>query len=83
MSSFSGTTPRIRSLSCSSTIKWAALSGKIIFAGQEIIGAWPMHKRNHHGITMAWQEPALFGGITVHDYLTLDRNRSDLSACLV
>jgi Fe-S cluster assembly ATP-binding protein len=57
-------------------------SGHIIFAGQDI-GAWPMHKRAQLGLSMAWQEPALFEGITVRDYLSLGHNRADLSVCLV
>jgi len=56
-------------------------SGQIVFAGQDV-GAWPMHKRAQLGISMAWQEPALFEGIAVRDYLNLGHNRPDLSACL-
>lgn len=56
-------------------------SGQIIFSGRDI-GTWPMQNRARLGITMAWQEPALFEGITVRDYLSLGRTKADLAACL-
>ena len=56
-------------------------SGQILFAGQDI-GDLAMHERARLGISMVWQEPALFEGITVRDYLSLGHSRADLSACL-
>jgi Fe-S cluster assembly ATP-binding protein len=56
-------------------------TGTILFAAQDI-GGWPMQKRAQSGISMVWQEPALFEGITVRDYLSIGRHRVDLSACL-
>lgn len=56
-------------------------SGQILFAGRDI-GDWPMHKRALLGISMAWQEPALFEGISVHDYLSLGGSGADVSDCL-
>ncbi|MCD2451689.1 ATP-binding cassette domain-containing protein [Methylicorpusculum oleiharenae] len=56
-------------------------SGQIFFAGQDI-GEWPLHKRAQLGISMVWQEPALFEGITVRSYLNLGSNQCDLPDCL-
>ncbi len=56
-------------------------SGQINFAGQDI-GEWPMYKRAQLGISMVWQEPARFEGISVRDYLNLGRSHSDLPDCL-
>lgn len=56
-------------------------SGQILFAGRDI-GEWPMHKRALMGISMAWQEPALFEGISVRDYLSLGGIGADFSDCL-
>lgn len=56
-------------------------SGQIIFAGQDI-GGWPMHKRTRLGISMVWQEPARFEGITVRDYLRLGCSQTGLPDCL-
>jgi Fe-S cluster assembly ATP-binding protein len=48
------------------------LSGEILFEGQ-VINDLKIHERAALGITMAWQEPVRFEGITVRDYLTLKR----------
>ncbi len=50
--------------------------GGIIFKGQEIanLSIW---QRAKLGITLAWQEPTRFEGITVADYLLLSRKRND------
>jgi Fe-S cluster assembly ATP-binding protein len=49
-------------------------SGEILFKGNSINGL-KLHERARLGITMAWQEPVRFEGISVRDYLTLkDRN---------
>lgn len=44
--------------------------GRIIFEGKEINNL-PIWRRAKLGITLAWQEPARFEGITVGDYLLL------------
>lgn len=56
-------------------------AGKILFAGRDI-GAWTMYERAQAGISMVWQEPALFEGISVRDYLSIGRGQADLSECL-
>lgn len=45
-------------------------SGEIIFGGK-IINDLKIHKRAQFGITMAWQEPVRFEGVSVKNYLTL------------
>ena len=58
--------------------------GKIIFEGQEITNL-PIWQRAKLGITLAWQEPARFEGITVEDYLLLgakEKNRLELEEAL-
>jgi len=58
--------------------------GKIIFEGQEITNL-PIWQRAKLGITLAWQEPARFEGITVEDYLLLgakEKNRLELEEIL-
>jgi len=49
---------------------YAPSSGKIVFDGKDI-GALPIHERARLGITLAWQEPARFEGLSVGAYLTL------------
>lgn len=56
-------------------------SGQILFAGKDI-GEYSMHERVRLGITMVWQEPALFEGISVRDYLSIGRGQADLQDCL-
>lgn len=51
-------------------------SGKILFDGSNIDGL-KIHERAGLGITMAWQEPVRFEGITVRNYLTLKNKDSD------
>lgn len=45
-------------------------SGEIKFDGK-VINELKIHERAHLGITMAWQEPVRFEGISVKDYITL------------
>lgn len=47
-------------------------SGEIIFDGK-IVNDLKIHERAQIGITMAWQEPVRFEGISVKDYLMLKR----------
>lgn len=49
-------------------------SGEILFEGKTI-NDLKIHERANLGITMAWQEPVRFEGISVEDYLIL-RNKS-------
>ncbi|HBR21367.1 MAG TPA: ABC transporter ATP-binding protein [Nitrospiraceae bacterium] len=51
-------------------------SGEIIFEGKTI-NTLKIHERSKLGITMAWQEPVRFEGISVRDYLTLKRTDVD------
>lgn len=58
--------------------------GKIIFKGEEINNL-PIWRRAKLGITLAWQEPARFEGITVEDYLLLgmkEKNREEVEESL-
>lgn len=45
-------------------------AGEILFAGRSLAGL-KVHERARLGITMAWQEPVRFEGITVRQYLSL------------
>lgn len=56
-------------------------AGKILFACQDI-SVWTMQDRARLGLSMVWQEPALFEGITVRDYLSMGNTQADLSSCL-
>ena len=49
--------------------------GSIIFEGQDIT-LRTISERAKLGITMAWQEPARFEGLTVREYLNLSRGLS-------
>ena len=51
-------------------------SGEIVFDGK-VINDLKIHERAKLGITMAWQEPVRFEGITVRDYLTLNNKDID------
>ncbi len=55
-------------------------SGEIIFAQQKI-DQYSIQKRASLGISMVWQEPAYFEGISVRDYLHLN-NQENLAECL-
>ena len=50
--------------------------GRILFDGADVT-ALRLHERARLGITMAWQEPVRFEGISVADYLTLRDRRAD------
>ena len=56
-------------------------SGGIFFDGRPI-DELKIHERAGLGITMAWQEPVRFEGITVKNYLSLKKKDSDPSAYL-
>lgn len=57
------------------------VEGSISFAGQRI-DAMPLHARAGLGITLAWQEPARFEGLSVEDYLSLGKANVDVAGCL-
>ena len=48
-------------------------SGDVVFCGRSLAGH-KVHERARLGITMAWQEPVRFEGITVNQYLSLGRD---------
>jgi len=60
---------------------YAPGAGDILFEGR-CINALPIYERARLGITLAWQEPARFEGLSVRDYLSLGRNRVDVGDCL-
>jgi ABC-type transport system involved in Fe-S cluster assembly, ATPase component len=49
--------------------------GSIIFEGQDIT-RYTIAQRARMGITLAWQEPARFEGLSIGEYLKLSRNLS-------
>ena len=49
-------------------------SGRIIFEGEDITDI-SVSERAKRGITLAWQEPARFEGLTVGEYLRLSREK--------
>ncbi len=51
-------------------------SGEIRLDGT-VVNSLPIHERARLGITMAWQEPVRFEGITVGDYLTMKFPKTD------
>ena len=54
-------------------------SGEIAFQGK-VINGLPVSERAKLGITLAWQEPARFEGITVEEYLKISgRNNQNLN----
>jgi len=56
-------------------------SGEISLSGAEV-NDLSIHERAGLGITMAWQEPVRFEGITVRDYLTLKHPSLDAAPFL-
>ena len=53
-----------------------------IFLDSTRVNDLSIHERARLGITMAWQEPVRFEGITVKDYLTLRHTTSDPASVL-
>jgi Fe-S cluster assembly ATP-binding protein len=51
-------------------------SGEIVFE-KKVINTLKTHERAQFGITMAWQEPVRFEGISVKDYLVLKSKDTD------
>jgi Fe-S cluster assembly ATP-binding protein len=56
-------------------------AGEICFDGR-VINNLAIHERSRLGITMAWQEPVRFEGITVRDYLTIKNKGADAAGDL-
>ena len=56
-------------------------TGEILFDGKSI-NHLLLHERAKLGITMAWQEPVRFEGISIRDYLTLKNKEIDPSKYL-
>ncbi len=52
------------------------IEGEITFNGEDIT-RYPVSQRARRGITMAWQEPARFEGLSVAEYLSLGQRYSD------
>lgn len=57
-------------------------AGEIVFDGKRI-DTLPLHERARLGITLAWQEPARFEGLTVRDYLRIAARGADVDECLL
>jgi len=55
---------------------YTTLGGSIRFAGQDIT-AEPIDARARLGMTLAWQEPARFEGLTIEQYLELGQTTPD------
>jgi len=57
--------------------------GKIIFEGEDIT-RYPISQRAKMGITLAWQEPARFEGLTIREYLELanELKTGEIEDCL-
>jgi Fe-S cluster assembly ATP-binding protein len=55
---------------------YAPTSGSVVFGGRSLAGL-KVHERARLGITMAWQEPVRFEGITVKQYLSLQGDNDD------
>ena len=55
--------------------------GDIVFADR-LINGLAIHERALLGITMAWQEPARFEGLSVREYLSLKNRDIEPADCL-
>jgi len=57
--------------------------GKIIFEGEDIT-RYPISQRAKMGITLAWQEPARFEGLSIREYLELanELKMEEIGNCL-
>jgi Fe-S cluster assembly ATP-binding protein len=60
---------------------YAPTAGEILFRGR-LINSLPIYERARLGITMAWQEPARFEGLSVGDYLGLGHTVNTPEDCL-
>lgn len=55
--------------------------GKIYFNGNEVT-TWAIWQRARSGLTLAWQDPARFEGLTVEDYIKIGAKKSSVSEAL-
>jgi Fe-S cluster assembly ATP-binding protein len=56
-------------------------AGCVLFDGTDLL-PMKMHERARLGLTLAWQEPARFEGVTVREYLTLGKQDCDPESVL-
>lgn len=56
-------------------------SGELLFQGRSLAGV-PLHERARRGITLAWQEPARFEGLSIGLYVRLGGVRLPAAECL-
>ncbi len=55
---------------------YAPNAGQVLFDGIELLPL-TLHERARLGLTLAWQEPARFEGITVREYLSVGETKRD------
>lgn len=55
---------------------YRASAGQVLFDGTDLLSL-PMHERARLGLTLAWQEPARFEGITVREYVRLGHRQQE------
>lgn len=60
---------------------YAPSAGTVLFDGTDLL-PMKMHERARLGLTLAWQEPARFEGVTVREYLTLGNPDCDSEPAL-
>ncbi|THJ23668.1 MAG: ATP-binding cassette domain-containing protein [Nitrospira sp. CG24E] len=60
---------------------YAPSAGQVLLDGTDLLSL-KMHERARSGLTLAWQEPARFEGITVREYLTLGKSDCDTEPAL-
>jgi Fe-S cluster assembly ATP-binding protein len=56
-------------------------AGEMFFEDRRI-DSLPLHQRARLGITLAWQEPARFEGLTIGDYLRIGGQATNVADCL-
>ena len=56
-------------------------AGSVLFDGIDLL-TLKMHERARLGLTLAWQEPARFEGVTVREYLSLGKSNGDSPSML-
>jgi Fe-S cluster assembly ATP-binding protein len=61
---------------------YVPVAGTVTLEGADLLSL-KMHERAKLGLTLAWQEPARFEGITVREYLTLGRSEAHPEPMLV
>jgi len=56
-------------------------AGTVLYNGMNLLSL-KIHERANLGLTLAWQEPARFEGITVREYLSLGKSDNDPESAL-